>query len=221
MGLKIGRLSEGNFGVLAQGAEAKIFLNKNKKEIIKQRIKKGYRIKELDNKIRRQRTKAEKKLLIKTSQVINSPIPFEKESRDKEDYNIKMPYIQGKKLSEYLDKISLNKQETICKEIGDMIAKIHEKDIIHGDLTTSNIILEEKTNKIYFIDFGLGFFSNKIEDKAVDLHLLKQALNSKHFKNAKILFQKILEGYNSYSKSKQVLERFQRVENRGRYKKAY
>ena len=38
-----------------------------------------------------------------------------------------------------------------------------------------------KNGKVYFIDFGLGFFSNKTEDKAVDLHLLKQALESKHY----------------------------------------
>ncbi len=204
--------------ILAQGAEAKIFLDKDKKEIIKERINKGYRIKELDNKIRKQRTKAEKKLLFKSSQVINSPIPIE---GDKDEYKIKMLYIQGKKLAEFLDKLSLNEQKNICKDIGKLIANIHEKGIIHGDLTTSNMILEERTNKIYLIDFGLGFFSDKIEDKAVDLHLLKQALNSKHFKNAKLLFEEILRGYSIYEKSKQVLERLQRVENRGRYKGAY
>lgn len=202
--------------LIQQGAEAKIFLNK--KEIIKERIEKGYRIKELDNKIRKQRTKAEKKLLLKSSQLINSPILIED---NKEDYKIKMQYIQGKKLSEFLDKLSLDKQKNICKNIGNLVAKIHENGIIHGDLTTSNMILQEKTNKIYLIDFGLGFFSDKIEDKAVDLHLLKQALNSKHFKNSQILFKEILEGYKNYSKSIQVLERFQRVENRGRYKGAY
>src|SRR4030042_1167648 len=58
-------------------------------------------------------------------------------------------------------------------------AKIIQKlsHIINGDLTTSNMILNPD-NKLYFIDFGLSFHSNKIEDKAVDLHLLKQALNA-------------------------------------------
>ena len=83
------------------------------------------------------------------------------------------------------------------------------------------MILQEKENKIYFIDFGLGFISDKIEDKAVDLHLLKQALNTKHFKNAESLFHKIITGYMSYGKSKQVMERFKQVESRGRYKPHY
>lgn len=206
-----------NLKLIQQGAEAKIFLNKDKKEIIKERVKKSYRIKEIDNRIRKQRTKAEKKLLLKASQIINCPKPLE----NKDEYKIEIPYIKGKKLSESLDNFSLEKQKKIFNEVGKMIAKIHENNIIHGDLTTSNIILQDKKNKIYFIDFGLGFFSDKIEDKAVDLHLLKQALETKHFKNGLALFKEIIKGYESYPKSKQILERLQRVENRGRYKGSY
>ncbi len=193
-----------------QGAEAKIILNKD--FIIKDRIKKSYRISELDNKIRKARTKSEAKLLVKASQIINAPKPF----FIPDFYQIKMPYIRGKKLSEHLDEFLLEKQKEICKEIGEEIAKIHQADIIHGDLTTSNMIL--KDDKIFFIDFGLGYVSKKIEDKAVDLHLLKQALGAKHFKNWEILFNDVLKGYDNYKESKKVLERFRAVEKRGRYK---
>jgi TP53 regulating kinase and related kinases len=198
--------------ILYQGAEAKIILNGD--FIIKDRTKKSYRLKELDDKIRKSRTKKETKLLEKASKIINSPKPIE----TKEIYQIKMPYIKGKKLSDNLDSFPLEKQKEICKKIGEEIAKLHKADIIHGDLTTSNMILDEENNKIYFIDFGLGYISVKIEDKAVDLHLLKQALEARHFKNWEVLFASVLKGYENYEESKKILERLKAVEKRGRYK---
>jgi len=199
--------------IIAQGAEAKIILFN--KLVIKDRIKKGYRIPELDIQIRGRRTKAEAKLLERASEIINCPKPFFEPSI-KNSSKIKMPFINGKKLSEELDSFPLKEQKQLCTKIGESIAKLHDKDIIHGDLTTSNIILNE--GKVYFIDFGLGFTSHRIEDKAVDLHLIKQALEAKHFNNWESLFQSIKKGY-SYSKdSKKVLEQLEKVEKRGRYK---
>jgi len=196
--------------ILMQGAEAKIMLDGE--FIIKDRVKKSYRLNEIDDKIRKSRTKKETKLLEKASKIINAPNPVP----SKEIYQIKMPYIHGKKLSENLDSFPLEKQKEICKGIGKEIAKLHNSDIIHGDLTTSNMILVE--DKIYIIDFGLGYISKKVEDKAVDLHLLKQALEAKHFRNWEVLFNKVLEGYKNYEESKKVLERLKAVEKRGRYK---
>ena len=127
-----------------------------------------------------------------------------------------MPFINGKKLSEYLDKFPLKKQKEICKKIGEDIAKLHKKDIIHGDLTTSNMILIK--DKIYFIDFGLGYISKKIEDKAVDLYLLKQALEAKHFKHWKILSKEIFKNYKKYyADNKKIFERIKAIEKRRRY----
>jgi len=199
--------------IIAQGAEAKIILSNN--FIIKDRIKKGYRIPELDTQIRARRTKSESKLLEKASEIINCPKPFFEPSI-KNSSKIKMPFIKGKRLSEELDSLTLKEQKSICFQIGESIAKLHDKDIIHGDLTTSNTILQEK--KVYFIDFGLGFNSHRIEDKAVDLHLIKQALEAKHFSNWETLFQSIEEGYGYSKDSKKVLEQLEKVEKRGRYK---
>ena len=75
-----------------------------------------------------------------------------------------------------------------------------------------------KRDKVYFIDFGLGFNSHRIEDKSVDLHLIKQALEAKHFSNWKTFFQSIEEGYGYFKDSKKVLEQLEKVEKRGRYK---
>jgi TP53 regulating kinase-like protein len=203
--------------LLQQGAEAKILLNERNNLIIKDRIKKSYRLRELDEKIRSQRARSEAKLLLKASSIIPCPAPFIQPSI-KGSTKIKMPFIQGKKLSEHLDSFSLEKQKEICEQIGKSVAKLHNADIIHGDLTTSNMIFVEKEGKIFFIDFGLGFISKKIEDRAVDIHLLKQALEAKHFKHWQNLFNSFIKGYKENKDSKKVLERLKAVEKRGRYK---
>ena len=204
--------------IIQKGAEANIILSGRlikKPFIIKDRVKKSYRNPELDIKIRGRRTKSEAKLLEKASKIINSPKPFLQPSI-RHSSKLKMPFIDGKKLSDYLDKFPLKKQKEVCKLIGESTAKLHYADIIHGDLTTSNMIL--KDDKIYFIDFGLGFISHKFEDKAVDLHLLKQALEAKHFKNWEILFREVLKTYSEFRDSEIILERLKAVEKRGRYK---
>ena len=197
--------------IIQQGAEALIL--KKRDNIIKRRIKKSYRISELDDKIRKLRTRSESKLLKKASELIEIPLIIRTDEKTKE---IIMKFIDGKKLSEHLDKFSLKKQKEICRKIGESIAKIHDKDIIHGDLTTSNMILSKK--EVYFIDFGLGFISHKIEDKAVDLHLLKQALEARHFKNWKELVEKVFSSYKKSKDSEKVFIQLKAVEKRGRYK---
>lgn len=199
--------------LIQEGAEAKIFLDKKNNQIIKDRISKSYRISELDKKIIKQRTKAETKLLEKASKIINAPNPLPL----KEINKIIMPFIDGQKLSEHLNILSLEEQILIIKKIGESVAKIHKSDIIHGDLTTSNMILV--SDKIFFIDFGLGYISKKIEDKAVDIHLLKQALEAKHFVHWKELFEEFKKSYSKgYTESKQIFERMAAVEKRGRYR---
>jgi len=202
--------------LLFQGAEALIILDKNK--ILKKRVKKSYRLPELDEKIKKLRTRSEARFLEKASKLIPVPKIIKVDEKEKE---ILMEFIKGKKLSDKLENFSEKQQSEIFKQIGKNIAKLHGSDIIHGDLTTSNMIFNEKEDKVYFLDFGLGFGSHKIEDRAVDLHLLKQALEAKHFKNWKILFSEVTEGYKTSKNYKQVFERFKKVEKRGRYKDKY
>ncbi len=194
--------------LMYQGAEAKIFVEDEK--IIKDRFKKAYRIGEIDEKLRKSRTKREAKIFDKLT-AINFPSPRLIESDDKE--KIIMEFIKGSKVRDILEKSNYIK---LPEEIGKKIAILHNNNIIHGDLTTSNMILDKE---IYFIDFGLSFFSHKIEDKAVDLHLLKQALESKHYKIWEKCFNAALEGYRKEGKdSSDVLKRLETVEKRGRYK---
>ena len=199
--------------IIQQGAEATISLDKD--VITKDRVKKSYRLSILDQRLRKQRTKKESKILEKTSTLI--PVPKLIKTDDKE--KIEMQFIEGKKLSEHLD--SLKNAEEIYKLIGENIAILHDNNIIHGDLTTSNMIYSTKENKLYFIDFGLSFESNKAEDKAVDLHLIKQALEAKHFSKFELFFKAVLEGYKLSKNFKETIKRLKSVEKRGRYKQAY
>ncbi len=229
--------------ILQHGAEAIISLDENN-HIIKNRIKKSYRLSVLDEKLRSSRTRAEVKIINKLSKLINVPKIIKTDNN-----KIIMDYIEGKKLSDFLEKLNWKK---ICKQLGEVITKLHNNNIIHGDLTTSNMIYVEdlkkasttytsknleinninnknkitaehgkKNNfKIYLIDFGLGFHSHKIEDKAVDLHLLKQALEAKHFKIASEAIKIILDNYKADNYNL-IIEQLKKVESRGRYKDKY
>ena len=198
--------------VIQQGAEAKIILNGSK--ITKDRLPKSYRIPELDKKIRIRRTKSEAKLLDKASKIIKTPKPLE----FPQGRILHMEFIDGEKLSDHLDSLELKDQIKIVKKIAESVSKLHKEHIIHGDLTTSNMIL--KDNEVFFIDFGLGYQNGKYEDKAVDLHLLKQALEAKHFKHWEKLWEEIEDSYSKLEskESQKVLERLKAVEKRGRYK---
>lgn len=199
--------------LISQGAEAKIFKEDNL--VIKERIPKKYRIKQIDEKIRKYRTRREINLLKRAFRLI--PVPEVKKESSERKFQIIMDFINGKKLANYLDLFVDKKRTEICKIIGKQLATLHNNNIIHGDLTTSNMILKDR--RIYFIDFGLGFIDHKEEHKAVDLHLLKQALESKHYKHYESSFNAVLNGYKKYCKNyKQILDRLTKVESRGRYK---
>src|SRR3989338_11652770 len=157
--------------LLSQGAEAKLFLEDGK--VIKNRFRKTYRISEIDERLRKSRTKREAKILGKL-QKINFPVPRLISNNEKDTLSIQ--YINGTLLKNILNKKNCIK---LSREIGEKVAILHNNNIIHHDLTTSNMIFNKE---VYFIDFGLSFFSTKIEDRAVDLHLLKEALESKHSK---------------------------------------
>jgi len=167
----------------------------------------------LDEKLRKLRTRSEAKIIEKVARII--PVP-KLISSDDDKKEIVMEHIAGKKLSDNLEKLPVT---LICKQIGKSLAKLHDLGIIHGDLTTSNLILKNK--EVYFIDFGLGFHSNKIEDKAVDLHLIKEALEARHPKIHEKAYKAILAGYKSSKDYQKTIKQLERVKARGRYKQQY
>jgi len=195
--------------VIAQGAEAVIKVQGN--ILYKERIPKTYRISEIDNKLRKQRTRSEAKLLQKAVDIAPKVLDV-----DEKTMIIKMEYLKGPVLKTVFDELPEHQRKKILYELGQKIAQLHDQDIIHGDLTTTNVIL--CNDQVRLVDFGLGMISKKIEDKAVDLHLLKQALASKHYRHSDEAFKYILEGYKQSKDHKAVLARLEKVESRGRYK---
>ncbi len=204
--------------IIGRGAEA--LLIKKGNSLLKRRIKKGYRHEHLDLFLRTSRTRHEAKILRKSASIIAVPrvkaINGMARKRFEPETEIEMEYIQGKLLSDSLDKFPLTKALAVCEKIGRNTALIHDFGIIHGDLTTSNMIL--KNRDVYFIDFGLGFHSARAEDKAVDLHLLREALEAKHFKRWEKYFGSVVKGYKKSKQSSIIIERIKKVEARGRYK---
>jgi len=188
---------------ISSGAEAKIFLDRG--IIIKDRISKSYRIPEIDIPLRESRTRKEAKILTKLTELGIAP---KLEGQDKSV--LKMEYIEGTQLKHVLER-----RPELSETVGRYLATMHDNNIIHGDLTTSNMLLKDET--LYFIDFGLSFVSTKIEDKAVDIHLFKQALESRHFEVMEEAYNNFLKGYSPKDKKK-ILERLAIVERRGRYK---
>ncbi|MFA5382776.1 MAG: KEOPS complex kinase/ATPase Bud32 [Candidatus Micrarchaeia archaeon] len=165
--------------------------------LVKERIEKEYREKSLDEKLRTERTRQEAKLLSRAKETgILCPIIY-----NISKYKIILKKINGKMLYDY--KIS----EKQIKESAEILIKLHSLDIIHGDYTPANLIQTSKG--IAVIDFGLGFFSKKVEDKAMDLITMKKALGNK--KGA--LFVK------EYSNigDKEIITRAEIIEKRVRY----
>jgi Kae1-associated kinase Bud32 len=196
--------------LIAQGAEAKLF--QEKEMVLKQRFQKEYRHPLIDNMLRKQRTRKEARILEKLA-AADFPSPRISDFDDKK-MEIRMQQINGALMKDVLHE----KQAEFSREIGKRIAELHNKNIIHGDLTTSNMILD-KEDKINFIDFGLSFTSDKIEDKAVDLHLLKQALESKHHLIFEECFQHAIDSYTEHARNgAMILDRLNKVESRGRNK---
>jgi len=130
-----------------------------------------------------------------------------------------MEFIDGKQVKQLLEEVSGSERRELCIRIGRLIGRLHRHGIVHGDLTTSNMILDSD-NKIFLVDFGLGEKSRDLEARGVDLHLLKRGLQSTHFKVAEECFSRVIEGYSDIvepSTVDKVLRKIREIEIRGRY----
>ncbi len=200
--------------ILRQGAESIIYLEnfENQKVLVKERIPKKYRIKEIDERLRKERTKKEVKLLTEARKFGVETPPLLDVSENK----ITMQYIDGKTVKEFFYSADDEKVAETSKEIGKIVGLLHSNGIIHGDLTTSNMLM--KDGKIFLIDFGLGEFSKRIEDQGVDLNLLEEAIKATHFKLYPLIWKNVVEAYKKeYKDANEVLLKVQEIEKRARY----
>lgn len=196
--------------LIKKGAEADIYLISwyGKEAISKLRNAKLYRNKYLDDNIRKKRTVHEAIMLSNVKRFgINTPFLY---FMDPVRAEIIMEYIRGDNVKDILS-------TNLAFEIGRYVSLLHNNNIIHGDLTTSNFI--KKDNFLFLIDFGLSFFSERIEDKAVDLRVFKEVLNSAHIDICKEAYDSFIIGYSSNTKKDviKILNIVGEIEKRGRY----
>jgi TP53 regulating kinase-like protein len=205
--------------LLKKGAEASLYLEEwqGRKVIMKRRLPKAYRLPTLDQTIRVQRTVHEPQSIHRAKEAgVPTPTVY---LVDIADANIVMEFIEGKQVKQILNDLSQAERIDICRHIGTLIGRLHSHDIIHGDLTTSNMILTPH-GKVFFVDFGLSERSNELEARGVDLHLMKRALQSTHYRYAKECFEAVMAGYSEVvgkDAAQDVLNKIREIERRGRY----
>ena len=200
---------------LNRGAEAVILEGKFLQwdAIVKYRFPKEYRNYQIDDKLRKERTVQEVRLL-QGAKTVGISVPYVYDV-DKTHWGITMEKVPGEPLKDRLKDANLVSYFT---QLGEIIGKMHQNEIIHGDLTTSNVFVDGD-NRIWLIDFGLGYFSGELENQAVDILVLKHILESSHHEVHEGAYNAFLEGYtSSHSNAKSVLKRTKVVENRVRYK---
>ena len=205
--------------LLKKGAEASLFLTQwhSRKAVIKVRIPKRYRPSELDLQIRSYRTVHEPQLMHEAKAAgVPTPLIY---MINVPQATIIMEYIEGQQVKQLLNKLEKPDRHAVCVQIGESAAYLHRSGLIHGDLTTSNMI-QSTDGRIYFIDFGLGEKNIELEAQGVDMHLLKRALQSTHFMFWEECYQAVLCGYTSVrgvELAEKVYEKIREIERRGRY----
>lgn len=225
---------EDNFTLIKQGAEAKLYRGTylGKPTIVKERFKKSYRHPDLDDYLTKERIKGEARSLIRCKMAgLRTPaiyyVDFETRRIYMEDLQ---HYITAKDFISNIEengssvdhthKVLEKRLTDLAHEIGKTIGIMHTNNIIHGDLTTSNILLNKEgdnVNSIVLIDFGLSFIETCAQDKGVDLYVLERAIISTH-QNAELFFQEILDSYKKHNKKEyaEVLKKLEDVRARGR-----
>ena len=211
--------------LIKKGAEANLYLDDfskvlhtagEGKVIVKHRISKRYRVSGLDKQLRESRTALEAKLFADAKLVgVPAPVVYEV---DRIGMRIVMEFVDGRQVKIVLDKLRPKDRRRLCERIGKQVARLHLAGIIHGDLTTSNMILT-RGGKVYFVDFGLGEYNPSLESRGVDLHLLKRALQSIHFRITDEAYRAVVAGYRrEFGKgAEEVIKRVEEIEKRGRY----
>jgi N6-L-threonylcarbamoyladenine synthase/protein kinase Bud32 len=197
---------------IGKGAEADLYLRGDR--VSKIRIRKAYREPHLDRHLRRTRTRREARLL-SLARRAGVATPYVRDV-DNVSYTVEMMHVPGEQVRRLLPRLSREERRRLCVRIGEAVGRLHSANIVHGDLTTANMLLHE--GRVYFIDFGLGAVSDAVEDKGVDLLVFKKVLHSTHYRYEGECWKGFVEGYTrAYKKSAEALERLRIIARRGRY----
>jgi TP53 regulating kinase and related kinases len=204
--------------LIAKGAEADLLLDidwNGRNALLKQRGAKKYRHPEIDREIRRYRTIHEADLIHRAKQAgVPTPLIYQ---LDPESSTIVMEYIEGNKIKDIIPNLTDEENRQLFRLIGFEAGLLHGAGIIHGDLTTSNMI--KIGDRVVFIDFGLGEISSELEKRGVDVNLMVRMLVSTHYTVMEILFDAFKEGYAEAlgDEAKEIFQRADEIRMRGRY----
>ncbi|MDO5851961.1 MAG: bifunctional N(6)-L-threonylcarbamoyladenine synthase/serine/threonine protein kinase [Methanobacteriaceae archaeon] len=203
-----------------KGAEADVFkcIWDKDEAICKIRPCKSYRSNNIDKSLRLYRLREEVRLLNDCKNFgVSTPSIF---NIDINNMSIVMEYVKGVLLNDIIIDILNNKlNEDVlfdyCNIIGSNVSLMHDNGIIHGDLTSKNIFIND--NKAIFIDFGLGKYSDVIEDKGTDVLVFKKSLESIIPKFSEDCFNSFINGYKSVKDFDLIYNKIDEIISRGRY----
>lgn len=181
----------------------------------KRRVPKSYRLPELDRSLREARTRVEARLLSEARLAgISTPLVYDVDLAE-EACTLVMEYIPGVQVKHLLNRAPPARARALCSRIGSSVGALHRGGVVHGDLTTSNMLLSG--GEIYFIDFGLGGLSEELEARGVDLRVLREAFASTHA-HIENLFGLMLRGYTrAFPEGRDAISRMGDIAARGRY----
>lgn len=204
--------------IIAQGAESIIIKTErwNQSFVLKWRQSKPYLFKDIDSQLRKTRTSRECKMLsVARSLGVSTPAVY---AVNLDDYTILMDYIEGMQLKQLASSLPEQQLKQFCFEFGRSIALLHMGDVVHGDPTTSNVIIDSKS-KLWLVDFGLSEMNASVEMKGVDLHLIHRALETTHWDLQKCMLEATIKGYSDTvgKKANESLSRMKEIRERGRY----
>ena len=205
--------------LIKKGAEASLYLADwhGRRVIIKKRLPKIYRPTVLDEQIRVYRTIHEPQLMHEAKKAgVPTPIIFQV---DVVNTTIVMEFVEGKQVKVLLNEVESAERQCVSFTVGESIGKLHVHGLVHGDLTTSNMIMASD-GKVFFVDFGLGEKNKELEARGVDMHLMNRALQSTHFRFAEECFDAVVNGYSRVvgdRVAKSVLDKIGEIKRRGRY----
>ena len=132
------------------------------------RQKKKYRVAALDDKIRRERTRREARLLARAKEAgVICPVVYEVS-----EFAIRMKFLKGKMLYHEMRKRAIAQRE--ISDAARILVALHSVDVVHGDFTPANLMLTPEGMAV--IDFGLGSISHDVEDKGTDVVTMKKSL---------------------------------------------
>jgi len=185
--------------------------------VIKRRVRKEYRTPSLDEQIRHDRTISEASR-IHEAKTAGAKVPSIV-GVDVENNAIVMTHLDGTVARERLDDMSINDARKLLRSIGEQIGLLHTAGIVHGDLTTSNVIVSP-SGEPFIVDFGMSRRSTEPEDRGVDLHLLQRSIVASHNKDSSSMMNSMIRGYEQTAGKKAASSTWRKareIARRGRY----